>query len=169
MASLTPINVYICANILLVLAAALLKAVHVVSPMLPEPIAYRHQLRFGEVMALAAVLLPLAGPFSRREGFLPQTAQVWSAPTMRNGALATPEAEQSVVSWLSPSASVPLDIVSQATVVLFLVGLLVSLVRLATDAVATLRIIADAQEIRRIGCSRILASAARHRLSHHGE
>jgi membrane-bound lytic murein transglycosylase D len=158
MASLTPINVYICANILLVLAAALLKAIRVVSPMLPEPIAYRHQLRFGEVMALAAVLLPLAGPFSRREGFLPQTAQVWSAPTMRNGALATPEAEQSVVSWLSPSASVPLDIVSQATVVLFLFGLLVSLVRLATDAVATLRIIADAQEIRRIGCSRILAS-----------
>ena len=56
MAALTPLNVYICANVLLVLAAALLRGVRVVSSLLRPPMAYRHQLRLGQAATLAALL-----------------------------------------------------------------------------------------------------------------
>jgi membrane-bound lytic murein transglycosylase D len=163
MASLTPMKAYLCANLLLVLAAALLLVVRSVSITLQRPLAYRHQLRMGQAMALAAVLLPavllpLASAFSGRGGFLPQTAQVWSAPTMGQGAPAALEAHRVAVSLGSSGASVPLDGVSRVVSVLFAAGLLVVLARLAKDAAATLRVIADAQAIRRLGSSTILAS-----------
>jgi membrane-bound lytic murein transglycosylase D len=158
MASLLPVNVYICANVLLIVAAILLDGIRAVSPLLRHRIAYRHQLRLGEALASAAVSLPFAGSFSGGGGFLPHTAQVWSASTMQSGALAAPDEHRTVVSFASSSASVSLNIVGQAVAVLFLTGLLFSLVRFAIDAVRILRIIADAQKIRCIGCARILAS-----------
>jgi membrane-bound lytic murein transglycosylase D len=157
MAALTPINVYICNNVLLVLAAALLGGLRAVSPRLRHPIAYRHQLRLGQALTLAAVLLPLVSSLSSRGSLLPQTAQVWSAPTLRHGAPAALGDHRIAVSFGSSSA-MPLDVVSQIVAALFVVGLVSVLTRLARDAAATLRIIADAQAIRRHGCSRILAS-----------
>jgi len=156
MAALTPLNVYICANVLLVLAALVLEAVRFFSPVLRPPIAYRHQLRLGQATALAALLLPFASAFSGRSSFLPQTAQVWSAPTTRVGPLA---ADQRIaVSFGSSGTSIPLDVASQAATLVFAAGLLFVLARLLRDAGRTLRIIANAQTIRRLRSARILAS-----------
>src|SRR5688572_19851580 len=105
MAALTPMNVYICANVLLVLAAALLESLRAVSPMLRRPMAYRHQLRLGQAAAMAALLLPLVSSLSGRSTFLPQSAQVWSAPTIRDGALALLTDQRTLVSLGSSGAS----------------------------------------------------------------
>ena len=77
MAELTSLNLYICANVLLLLASTLLVSVRAVSSRLPRPMAYRHQLRLGQAATLAALLLPLVGSFAGRPAFLPQTAQLW--------------------------------------------------------------------------------------------
>lgn len=158
MASLTPMKAYLCANLLCILAAALLHVIRAVSSRLQRPVAYRHQLRLGQAVALAAVLLPLVSAFLGHGSVLPQAAQVWSAPTMSDAAPAAREAHRSAVSFGSSSASVPLDVVSWAVSVLFAAGLLVVVVRLAKEAAATLRIIADAHAIRRHGSAMILAS-----------
>lgn len=158
MAALTPMNVYICANVLLVLAAALLEGIRAVSPMLRSPMAYRHQLRLGQATALGALLLPLVTSFSLRSSFLPQTAQVWSAPTIGDGALAELTNQRTLVSFGSSGASIPLDVARQAATIVFAAGLLIVLGRLARDAAATTRIIADAHTIRRHRSVRILAS-----------
>ncbi|MES1262812.1 MAG: hypothetical protein ABUL69_00545, partial [Peristeroidobacter soli] len=79
-------NVYICASVLLVLAAVLLDGLRGVNARLRQPMAYRHQLRLGQALASAALLLPLVSSFAGRASFLPQTAQVWSAPATADGA-----------------------------------------------------------------------------------
>ena len=61
MAKLTPLNLYICANVLLPLAAALLEGVRAASSRLRRPMSYRHQLRLGQAATLGALLLPLVG------------------------------------------------------------------------------------------------------------
>jgi membrane-bound lytic murein transglycosylase D len=158
MAALTPLKVYICANVLLVVAAATLEVIRAVSPLLQRPMAYRHQLRLGQATALAALLLPLASSFSGRSTLLPLSAQVWSAPTLRDGALAALADQQTLVSFGSTAASIPLDVASRAAAMVFAAGLLFVLARLARDAAGTARIIADAQTIRRYRSARVLAS-----------
>ncbi|MFT3733421.1 MAG: M56 family metallopeptidase [Hyphomicrobium sp.] len=158
MAEITPLNVYLCANVLLVLAAALVESVRAVSPLLRQPMAYRHQLRLCQAAALAALLLPLLGSSSGRSGLLPSTAQVWSAPSASEGALPGPVQQRSHVSFGSSSASLPFDVVSQLAGVVFVAGLVWVLARLAGDAWATMRIISEAQTIRRQRSVRILAS-----------
>jgi membrane-bound lytic murein transglycosylase D len=158
MAALTPMNVYICANVLLVLAAALLESIRAISPKLSHPMAYRHQLRLGQATALAALLLPLVSSISGRSSFLPQTAQVWSAPTISDGALAALTDQRTLVSFGSSGPSIPLNVACQTAAIVFAAGLLFVLARLARDAAATARIIADAHTIRRHRSARILAS-----------
>ena len=158
MPSLTSMNVYICGNVLLLLAAVLLEGIRAISARLRHPIAYRHQLRFGQALVAAAILLPVVSSLSGHDSFLPQTAQVWSAPTMREGALAAAEDHRIAVSQTSARASMPWNVVSRATFALFLTGLLFLLVRIARELAATMRIIADAQVIRRHGRLQILSS-----------
>jgi membrane-bound lytic murein transglycosylase D len=158
MASLTGMNLYICANVLLVLAAALLGGLRAASARLRRPIAYRHQLRLGQIMAVAGILLPAVSLLSDHDSFLPQTAQVWSAPAMQNGAVSALPDHRITVSFASSNASLPLSFVGQAAVALFLIGLFVLLARVAMDAAATMRIITSAQTIRRHGRLKILAS-----------
>lgn len=156
MAALTPLNMYICANVLLVLAAVVLNGVRVVSPLLPHPVSYRHQLRLGQATTLAALLLPLVGSVADRSSFLPRTAQVWSAPTTRSGALA--EHTDQLIAFGSSGGSISLNVASQAATLVFAAGLLFVVARLARDAVATRRIIADAQTIRHHRSARLLSS-----------
>lgn len=158
MARLTPLNLYICANCLLVLAAALLEALRAVSPKLRYPMAYRHQLRLGQVGALAALSLPLVSSCLCRSSLMPQTAQVWSAPTIRDGSLAELTGHWIAVSFGSSNARLPFEVASHAVAFVFAAGLLLVLGRLVRDAAATRRIIADAQAIRRHRSVRILAS-----------
>ena len=157
MASLAAVNLYLCANVLLVLAAASLWAIRAVSARLQYPIAYRDQLWSGYSLAIATVLLPLTASLIGHESLLPKTAQVWSASTMRDGVHALGEHRISMA--IAPASTlVPLDIVSRSVAATFLVGLLLLLVRLAIDVSATVRIIDSAHLIRRHGRLRILAS-----------
>lgn len=158
MAALTPLRFYICANVLLVVAAATLEILRAVSPRLRRPMAYRHQLRLGQATALAALLLPLVSSFSGRSTLLPLSAQIWSAPTLRDGALAAHTDQRGLVSFGSSAASIPLDVASRAAAILFAAGLLFVLARLARDAAGTARIIADAHAIRHYRSARLLAS-----------
>jgi beta-lactamase regulating signal transducer with metallopeptidase domain len=121
--------------------------------------AYRHQLRWGQASVLAALLLPLVCSFFRSgPSFLPRTAQVWSAPTIRDATFVTLSDQRDLVSFGSSGASVPLEVASPAMAMVFATGMLIVLARLAADASATLRIISDAQTIRRHRSARILAS-----------
>lgn len=158
MATLAATNVYICANVLLLLAAALLQGVRAVGGRLRRPMAYRHQLRLGQATAMAALLLPLVSSLSGRPSFLPQAAQVWSAPTGGAGALAAITNQQTVVSLGASRASIPLGLVNQALALVFAAGLLFVLARLVLDVVATARIITEAQTMRRYRSAWILAS-----------
>jgi beta-lactamase regulating signal transducer with metallopeptidase domain len=158
MTELTPLNLYVCANVLLVLAAALVEGVRAVSPRLRQPMAYRHQLRLSQAAVLAALLLPLFSSSSSGSGLLPLTAQVWSAPAAAERALPGLNADPSLVSFGPSSATLPLDLVRQVALIVFVAGLVWVLARLARDALATARIIADAQTIRRHRSLRILAS-----------
>jgi peptidoglycan lytic transglycosylase D len=157
MAAVTPLNVYICANISLVFATGLLEGLRAISPMLRRPVAYSHQLRMGQAAALAALVLPLCSSLSGGTHLMPRTAQVWSAPTLRDGAHALTDRTVAVTFGASRSP-IPLATASQVVALLFVAGLLYVLARLARDAAATLRIIADAQTIRRHRSARILAS-----------
>src|SRR5262245_1141640 len=136
MAALTPINVYICANVLLVLGVALLAGLRAVGSLLRPPMAYTHQLRLAQATALAALLLPLASSSSGRASLLPQTAQVWSAPTLSDAAVAALADRHTLVSFGRSGASLPLDVASRAAAVVFAAGLLYVLARLARDAAA---------------------------------
>ena len=158
MAALTALNLYICAHVLLVLAAALVEGVRALSDRLQQPMAYRHQLRLCQLTTLAAPLLPLVSPFCGRSSLLPTTAQVWSAATTSDGALAVLSEQRTFLSLGSSAASVPLHFAGRAAVVVFVAGVLVVLARLARDAAATMRIIAGAQTLRRHRSLRILAS-----------
>jgi hypothetical protein len=158
MAELMPLNVYVCANVLLVLSAVLVEIMRFVSSLLPQPMAYRHQLRLCQAAALAALLLPLCSSLWRRAGLLPKTAQVWSAATAGAGALPAITQQRSRISFGASSASLPLDMLSQAAGIVFAAGVVWVLARLAGDALATMGIIADAQTIRRHRSVRILAS-----------
>jgi beta-lactamase regulating signal transducer with metallopeptidase domain len=148
MAELTPLNAYVCANILLLLAAVLTHSIRAFSSLLRQPMAHRHQLRLGQAVALAALLLPLLSSSSGRTGFLPNTAQVWSAPSTGEAAPPGWIEQASRVSFGTSSASLPLDSVGRVAALLFVAGLVWVLARLARDAQATMRIIAEAQPIR---------------------
>jgi membrane-bound lytic murein transglycosylase D len=158
MTYLTWANLYICANVLLLLVAGLLAAVDKVGGKLRRPVAYGHRLAIGHALLVAAVLLPLATLVSGEDDVLPRTAQVWSGPTMRSGAADAPADHRIAVPFAPPGASLSLAAASEAAAGLVLLGLLVSLVRLGLDIRATMRIIARAQTIRRRGRLSIRAS-----------
>jgi len=151
-------NFYCCANVLLALALLFLAGVTAASSRLRRPLTYRHQLHLSHMVTAAAILLPVVnfvpGPLHRPL----QILQIWSAPTMHAGGAVTRDAHQVAVSFASSGTAISWDVVSQAAVALFLAGLLLVLVRLATDAMTTWRMIVHAPVIRRHRSLRILAS-----------
>jgi beta-lactamase regulating signal transducer with metallopeptidase domain len=162
MASLAVVKVYACAHILLALAVLLLATIRIASRRLRRPVSYRHQLRLGQTLAVAIVLLPVFCLIPGRRDFLPQTAQVWSAPTLQDVSVARLEHPVISVSFAPPGKPVSLSYLSRAIVALCLTGLLFALARIAVDATLTMRIVADTQAIRRLGRLRILASERTH-------
>jgi len=162
MTSLTAVNMYLCANGLLVLAVAFLATVRAVAARSPRPIAYRHQLQLGYALTAAVLILPICGALASNKEFLPQTAQVWSAPTMHGDNVGASGNHRIAISMLPSDASLPLDTASQVAAALFLAGLFVLLIRIAFDALATARIIAHSPIIRRHGRLIVLTSDCIH-------
>lgn len=158
MTSVAWLNAYLCANVLLVLAAVLLRGLDAIGGRLRRPLAFRHRLAVGHALLAAAVLLPLAAPWSAPKDVLPRTAQVWSAATMHGTAVDAARDPRLALAVTDRGASLPLKAASGAAAGAVLLGLLVSLVRLGGDFRRTTRIIAEAQAIRRHGRVHVLIS-----------
>jgi beta-lactamase regulating signal transducer with metallopeptidase domain len=158
--SLTVVNAYLCANVLLAVAALLLAGIRALSRRLLRPYTYRHLLQLGYAILVAAMLLPLFGMLFNNERSIPHTAQVWSAPTMHSPARVAPEDHRIVMSLVPAHASIPLSTAAQVAGYVFASGLLMMLVRLAVDALAIARIIASSHVFRRRGRLGIFTSDA---------
>ena len=152
-------NFYIGANVLLMLAAAALVAIGAISSRLRHPVSYRHQLILGRLLMFAAVTLPLLNSLHDQSDFLPQTAQIWSAPSMQVLSPAAPT-QHTAISLATGSSPLPITAASWAALTLLLGGFILMLARLASDARLTARIVTNASMVRRHGRLRILASDA---------
>jgi hypothetical protein len=139
MASLTdPMKAYVCANLLLIVAAALLHVIRAVSPRLRRPIAYRHQLRLGQALALAVVLLAARQRvFGSREPSAADRSGLVGADD--GGRCACPRSKRIGSRFLSGPPAHRYRSMSWVEWLLscFAAGLLVVLARLAKDASLT--------------------------------
>jgi beta-lactamase regulating signal transducer with metallopeptidase domain len=149
------VNVYLCANVLVALILGMLTLVGAVSARLRRPISYRHRLLVGHTLVVGAALLPFAALLSGHDDVLPRTAQIWSAPTMNVEAAAD---QRLVVSFAPVDASMSWAAVRDAAGGVIAMGLFVALVRLGRDIRVTIRIVSEAQTIRR--CRRLSIRAS---------
>jgi membrane-bound lytic murein transglycosylase D len=155
-------SLYLCANLLLVAAAASLAAIRALSAVLPRPLTYRHLLLIGRALAIAALLLPALATWRGGSNLSPLRAQVWSAPSMQAATDAMPDAARIELGVDSRHASLPLNAAAAATVVLVAIGLFIALRPLVSEARATVHSVRDAHVLRRIGQVRVLVSDHEH-------
>lgn len=155
---LTVLNMYILANLLLVLAAAGLAGLRRIAGRM---LAYRHQLHLAYALTVAALLLPLIAALPVQiDGFEPN-AQVWSGTSMRD-ATASPGAQQLAISMAASEISVPLHLAGAAIAIPALGGAVIFLLVLWRDVRRIRRVLAQAQIIVRRRSLRILAAEAVH-------
>jgi beta-lactamase regulating signal transducer with metallopeptidase domain len=155
---LTWANLYICAHVLLALTLVLLTALGRCNEMLRHPISYGHRLAVGHALLIAALVLPFATLVSGHDDALPQTAQVWSAPSMAGVASAASDEQRFAVTFAAGAGSMSFRTASGAAAAVVLLGMLVSLLKVGVDIRSTAGIVARAQTIRRIGRLSIRAS-----------
>jgi beta-lactamase regulating signal transducer with metallopeptidase domain len=152
--SLSLLNLYITANLLLVLAAAGIAAMRWLSQRLR--IAHRQQLQLAYALTLAAVLLPVALLPVAGHVLTPK-AQVWSGATMRQVTTAA-EVPQLVIAVVAAEVTLPWQMARRASTVLLGGGALLFMTLLARDARRLRRILRGAHCIVRRGSVRVLAS-----------
>jgi beta-lactamase regulating signal transducer with metallopeptidase domain len=152
------LNLYICSNLLLGVAAAGVAAVRWARrKQLLKP-SYRHHLRVAYALTLTALLLPLATlPFESGvfEADSPGFAQIWSGASMREAASAQPE-QRLAVTLAESEWSLSLD-AARFIAALVAAGALLFLLRLVQDARRVRAIIAATDCIARRGGLRVLA------------
>lgn len=151
-------NLYVCANLLLPAAALLFAGIRALSAALPRPLTYRHLLVIGRALAVTALLLPPLTMWHGTGDLSPLKAQVWSAPSMHANAVTVPEAARIAFELDSRNVSLPLNAAAAATLVLFVIGSLVTLLPLVSEARVTARSLRSAHVLRRIGRVRVLVS-----------
>lgn len=160
MTALDAVNMYIAANLLLLLAAGGISALRFVSGKLQNPIDYRHQLRLAYVLSAAVMLLPVAATLQAPAELLPRNAQIWSAASMREATPTLQANHRIEVSAASLEVSAPLNVVRSVAASLFLAGAAAVAILLLIEAVRIRRVVADAQIIARRRRVRVLASSA---------
>lgn len=158
--ALHAVNMYITANLLLLLAAAGVACLRWVSGRLASPIAFRRQLRIAYVLSVAAVLLPSVTPIQQRTELMPRNAQIWSAASMRDWSRSSDKSHRIAISVASSELSAPLQTAGTLTAGLFLAGVVAFAVTLLIEAARIRRIIADAHAIARRRRVRVLSSQA---------
>jgi membrane-bound lytic murein transglycosylase D len=151
-------NAYVCANLLLVAAAALLAGIRALSAAMPRPFTYQHLLVIGRVLAVTAPFLPLLALWHGGSDLSPLTTQVWSAPSMHASATAIPDSAQIELGLDSQHASLPLNEATRATLLFFLAGLFLTLRPLVSEARAIFHSIRNAHVLRHIGRVTVLVS-----------
>lgn len=156
MVPLAVVNVYLCANALLITAFILLSMLGWVSRAMRQPIAYRHLLWIGYGLTMAALLLPLIR-LPAAHGVKLQTLQVWSAPSMHSRETGV-EDPRIAISMRSAATTMSLSVVERMAIVLFAAGIFSLLVRAARDVATVARIVAGAQTLRHHDGSKLLVS-----------
>ena len=150
------VNIYLCANVLLVLAASVLSTLELTSRKSQNPIMYRHLLWIGYGLSIAAVALPLCFA-STSTNIMPHTLQVWSSPNMHSSETVSAGHRASVL-LARTKVSVSLNAVELVTSALFCLGILIMMFRLVKDVLAIGRIVASAQIMRQHHRFRILVA-----------
>jgi beta-lactamase regulating signal transducer with metallopeptidase domain len=158
--ALHAVNMYITANLLLLLAAAGVACLRWVSGRLASPIAFRRQLRIAYALSVAAVLLPAVTLIPQRTELMPRNAQIWSAASMRDWSRSSENSHQIAISVASSELAAPLQIAGAMTAGLFLVGVVAFAAMLLVEAARIRRIIADGHAIARRRRVRVLSSQA---------
>lgn len=151
-------NMYITANLLLLLAALGVACLRWVSGKLANPIAYRRQLRTAYALSVAVVLLPLTLVMQQRTDLMPRNAQIWSAASMQDWSHSAENTHRIAISVASSDVSVPLWAAGTMTVGVLLAGFAVFAITLLIEAARIRRIIVDAQTIARRRHLRVLSS-----------
>lgn len=160
MKPLDAVNMYIAANLLLLLAAAGIAAVRFASGRLQNPIDYRRQLLLAYVLTAAVLLLPCATALHARAEFLPRNAQIWSAASMSDATPGAPGNHRIAISAASLDMTAPLNVVRWLAASLFLAGAAAVAILLLIEVARIRRIVVDAQTIARRRRVRVLASPA---------
>jgi len=156
--ALHAVNMYITANLLLLLAAAGVACLRWVSGKWANPIAFRRQLRIAYALSVAAVLLPAVTLLQQRTELMPRNAQIWSAASMQDWSRSSENSHRIAISVASSELSAPLQTAGTMTAGLFLAGVVAFAATLLIEAARLRRIIADAHAIARRRRVRVLSS-----------
>lgn len=154
------VNMYITANLLLLVAAVGVACLRWASGRLANPIAYRRQLRIAYALSVAVVLLPAMLLTQQGAEVMPRNAQIWSAASMQDSSPGSEHSHRIAISVASSEVSVPLQTAGTMTAGLFLAGVGVFLITLLIEAARIRRIVVDAQTIARRRHLRVLCSQA---------
>jgi membrane-bound lytic murein transglycosylase D len=156
--SVHAVNMYLAANLLLLLAAIGVACLRGVGGRSIVAIAYRSQLQIAYVLTIAALLLPSLSVVSQRADLLPRNAQIWSGASMRDPTRSSQDTHRIGISVASSAVSAPLYAVRAITAGLFVAGAAAFLIVLFAEATRIRRIIIDAQTIATRRRVRVLSS-----------
>ncbi|HEV2702368.1 MAG TPA: M56 family metallopeptidase [Steroidobacteraceae bacterium] len=153
------VNVYLCANVLIIAGTLMIAAVRAVSRRLRAPLSYRHLRHIAGLLAAGAVLAPLWTALSTERSLIPPIVRAWSAPSM-SAVQSLPVGEFHLsTSMLMAGPSLSLDGLLQVLRWLFWIGLAVWLVWLVVDARRAARVLREAHVMRRVGRVWLLAAS----------
>lgn len=158
--TLHAVNMYLVANLLLLLAAIGAACLRGVGSRSIIAIAYRTRLQIAYVLTIAAVLLPSVSLLSQRAELLPRNAQIWSGASMGDLTRSSQDTHRIGISVASSEISAPLYAVSAVTTGLFVAGAAAFLIVLVAEAKRIRRIVIDAQAIATRRRVRVLSSQA---------
>jgi len=158
--ALHTVNMYIAANVLLLLAAIGVACLRGVAGRSSTAATYRRQLHIAYVLTLAAVVLPGISALSQPAELLPRNAQIWSGSSMRDLTSNSQQTHRIGFSVASSEVSAPLSAVRTAAASLFLAGVVAFAVVLLLETMRIRRIIVDAHTIAIRRRVRVLSSQA---------
>ena len=160
MMSLHAVNIYLAANLLLLVAAIGVACLRVVGRRSTTATSYRSQLQIAYVLTVAAVLLPGVSLLSQRAESLPRNAQIWSGASMRDLDRGSQDTYRIGISVASSEVSAPLYAVGAVTACVLLAGAAAFLIVILVEVTRIRRIIIGAQTIAERRRVRVLCSQA---------
>jgi len=158
LSTITILGCYVCANGLIVAAAALLAGIRALNDRLPRPLSYGQVLVIGRMLAVGVVVLPGLALWHGGSELSPLRAQVWAAPSMQAPAAVIADSARLDLGVNSEHALVPFAAAAIGAVLIVTTGLVVTLLSLIPEALATRRTIRSAHLIRSVGSVRILVT-----------
>jgi beta-lactamase regulating signal transducer with metallopeptidase domain len=154
--TLIALQLYLTANALLLVVWGVLAVARLITHR-ARRMSFASQLALGYVGCIAALVMPASGMLTSVD-YLPQAAQIWTAPTMQD-LVTQPLADHRVTIAASPvTTTFALDSISSALAFLLFVGFLLAIVRTLRGVLDVRRVIAASHPVRRRATLRILAS-----------